>query len=264
MIRSSSIKLTAIAIAAIMISVPAIGADDDPPTAQEVADHAIANIVGWQLTAARDYLKEYKGRYGSTDEFRTAWNMLQIMEASGTDEKTVVEQTNALGNTAKKAGFTAPANYWRGELLYQQNKRGDAKAAWKAASQNAAEAVTKDPDNATAQFYLGASLVRERKFGAARSALLLAERGGFDPAMVQHQIGLSHLFAEEWQSARKAFDRALETNPQFAPSYFWRGMARDKLGKKAKLVNDLDQFVKLAPNAPEAGRARAVLRSAGG
>ena len=41
----------------------------------------------------------------------------------------------------------------------------------------------------------------------------------------------------------------------------YRGLAEDKLGRKDNLINDLDQFVRLAPNSPEAETARAILSS---
>jgi tetratricopeptide (TPR) repeat protein len=263
-IRSSSIKLATILSAALIVLAPAVGTADDSAEAQKVADRAIADIAAWKLSAAKNYLEGQKAAYGSSAEYQTAWTILEVMEATGKDAKKTQQRTNALANQAKAGGLNAPADYWRGEFLYQQNKKGDAKSAWQAASKNAAKAVAEDPTDATAQFYLGAALVREKRFADARKALVLAVRGGFDEAMVNHQIGLSHMFAEEWGPAREAFDLALAVDPQFAPSYFWRGMAWDKLGEKAKLVNYLDQFVKLAPNAPEAGRARAVLKSAGG
>jgi len=72
---------------------------------------------------------------------------------------------------------------------------------------------------------------------SARKTLQKAKRGGFDPAMVHHQVGLSFLFSKQWEKARDQFDEGLEADPRYAP--------------------------KLAPHAPDAGKARALL-SAGG
>jgi tetratricopeptide (TPR) repeat protein len=81
--------------------------------------------------------------------------------------------------------------------------------------------------------------------------------------MVNHQIGLSYLFAEKWKEAKDAFDLGLSVDPRYAPMYFYRGMAWDKLGRKDNMLIDLDKYVKLAPNAPDAGFAKSVLKSAG-
>ena len=45
--------------------------------------------------------------------------------------------------------------------------------------------------------------------------------------------------------------------------YYWRAMALEKLGKKDRMLLDLDQYVKLAPNGPYAGKAKSILKSAG-
>ena len=39
------------------------------------------------------------------------------------------------------------------------------------------------------------------------------------------------------------------------------GRAAEKLGRKDLLVNDMERFLKLAPDAPEAELARMILRS---
>jgi len=47
-----------------------------------------------------------------------------------------------------------------------------------------------------------------------------------------------------------------------AYAYYYRGLAAEKLGRKDLLINDLDRFLALAPNAPEAAQARALLNAA--
>ena len=82
--------------------------------------------------------------------------------------------------------------------------------------------------------------------------------------MVNYQIGLLYLFQQKWKEAKDAFDVGLDVNPRFAPMYYWRAMAWDKLGRKDNLLLDLDRYVKLAPDGPDANRAKAILKSSGG
>ena len=231
--------------------------------AQAVADRAIADLAAWENQSARKYLQSQKPKFGSTPQFQTAWALLEIQEGAGGKKALLNRGTTNLSKMSKNQSVDAVAAYHYGEILYSQNKRQEANSAWQAAAKSAGAQAKSNPNNATAQFYLGAASVRTKKYGPARNALLMAVRGGFDPAMVNHQIGLSYLFAESWQEAKAAFDLGLTVNPRYAPMYFWRAMAWEKLGRKDEMLIDLDQYVKLAPNGPFAGKAKTLLKSAG-
>lgn len=231
--------------------------------AQAVADRAIADLAAWENQSARRYLQSQKAKFGSTPQFQTAWALLEVQEGADGKKALVTRGTTNLSKMSKNKSVDAIAAYHYGEILYSQNKRSEANSAWQAAVRNAGNLAKANPYDATAQFYLGAASVRTKKYGPARNALLMAVRGGFDPAMVNHQIGLSYLFAESWTQAKTAFDLGLTVNPRYAPMYFWRAMAWEKLGRKDEMLLDLDQYLKLAPNGPLAGKARSVLKSAG-
>lgn len=229
-----------------------------------VANAAIAQLAGWQTQAARKTLEAKKDKFGSDSDFKTAWALLEIQEATAAGKPAPTASTTALSQMAKAQSVDAAAQYWQGELYYQQSKNNEANAAWQAAAKTAEKLVAADPTDATAQFYLGAALVRQKKFDPALKALRLAVRGGFDEAMVNYQIGFMYLLQQKWQEAKDAFDIGLKVNPRFAPMYYWRAMAWEKLGRKDNMLLDFDQFVKLAPKAPEANKARSILKSAGG
>ena len=231
--------------------------------AQAVADRAIADLAAWKNQSARRYLQNQKAKFGSTPQFQTAWALLEIQEGAGGKKALVTSGETNLSKMSKNKSVDAMAAYFYGEILNQQKKRPEANAAWQAAAKSAAATVKADPTDATAQFYLGASLVRAKRYEEARRALRLAVRAGFDEPMVNHQIGLSYLFADKWTEAKDAFDLGLSVDPRYAPMYFYRAMAWDKLGRKDNMLIDLDQYVKLAPNGPDAGFATAVLKSAG-
>jgi tetratricopeptide (TPR) repeat protein len=231
--------------------------------AQAVGDRAIADLAAWNNQDARKYLQSQKAAFGTSPQFQAAWALLEIQEGAD-GRKAMVDRGEAnLSKMSKNTSVDFVAAYFYGEILYSQKKRPEANAAWQAAAKSAAAAVKANPNDATAQFYLGAALVRAKRFEEARTALRLAVRGGFDEPMVNHQIGLSYLFADKWKEAKDAFDLGLAVDPRYAPMYFYRAMAWDKLGRKADMLIDLDQYVKLAPNGPDAGFAKAVLKSSG-
>ena len=231
--------------------------------AQSVANRAIADLAAWKTQGARNYLQKQKAQFGSTPQFQTAWALLEIQEGAGGKKAKVNSGTTSLSNMSKNKSVDAVAAYHYGEILYLQNKRKEANSAWQKAANRAGALVNANPTDATAQFYLGAASVRTKKYGPARNALLMAVRGGFDPAMVNHQIGLSLLFAQKWKEAKDAFDLGLAVDPRYAPMYFFRGMTWDKLGRKDNMLIDFDRYIKLAPNGPDAGFAKSVLKSAG-
>jgi tetratricopeptide (TPR) repeat protein len=228
-------------------------------TAEDIANQAISELAAWRNKAARQILQKEKPRFGSTPEFKTAWALLEIQDGTGNNEKMADRGLKNLTRMTKKASVDEVASFYRGEVLYQQKKREEADAAWQEAAEGAGEKTAANPKDATAQFYLGASLVRAKDFGDARKALKKAKREDFDPAMVHHQLGLSYLYDKQWEKARREFDKGLEIDPRYAPMYFWRAMAWDKLGRTDNMLIDLDQYVNLAPNAPDAGKARALL-----
>ena len=234
------------------------------PSARAVADAAIAELAAWQNQAARTILGQAKATHGGAPEFQAAWALLEIQEGAGSDTEMASRGVAELTRAAKSAAPDPAALYYQGEILYQQRKNNEAVAAWQAASQRASALVAADPLNATAQFYLGAALVRLKNYEPAMKALQLAEAGGFDPAMVNHQIGFIYLFQQRWQEAKDAFDRGLTIDPRYAPIYYWRGLTWEKLNRKDNMLLDLDQYLKLAPYGPEAAKARTLLKSAGG
>lgn len=259
-------KIAGSAALTIVLAVSVVSAQDVQQTseAEAAANAAIAQLAGWQTQAARKTLEAKKDKLGSTPEFKTAWALLEMQEAAAAGKAAPASGTGTLAQMAKAQTADAVAQYWEGENYYQQKKNSEAAASWQAAAKSAERLVKADPTDATAQFYLGAALVRQKKYDPALTALRLAVRGGFDEAMVNHQIGLIYLYQQKWKEAKDAFDVGLKVNPRFAPMYYWRAMAWEKLGRKDNLLLDLDQYVKLAPKGPEASKAKAILKSGGG
>ncbi|MCG6950605.1 MAG: tetratricopeptide repeat protein [Acidobacteria bacterium] len=243
-----------------------VSADQDQPPnpkAKAVADRALADLAAWKNQNARNYLLKQKNEFGSTPQYQAAWALLEIQDGASGKKEMAKRGVDSLSQLSKNAAVDAVASYYLGEVLYEQNKRKEANAAWQTAAKQAETLTKKYPTDPTSHYYLGASLVRAKKYQQARDELLTAVRAGFDPAMVNHQIGLSYLFAESWQEAKESFDLGLAVEPRYAPMYFWRAMAWEKLDRKDEMLIDLDQYVKLAPDGPFAGKARAVLKSAG-
>lgn len=229
-----------------------------PTDAEKVGDEALARLAAWKTSAAESYLETKREEFESTAEYRTA---AAVLTAESGDREKALQELNQVSKTT--SGDPAPA-YWRGEVLYWQKSMDQAYDSWDEALRRASAAVEKDPTNARAQYYLGASLIRDKRFDDARKPLKKAKRLGFDPVLANYQLGLSFAFAESWQQAIDAFDAVLAEQETFAPAYFYRGIAWGETSRPDKMVADMERFVELAPQAAEADRARSIVRAAGG
>jgi tetratricopeptide (TPR) repeat protein len=226
--------------------------------ARKISDRVIANLNSWKTNSAASILEKNQAKLGDSPEYKTAFGLLRAEQGEYGEAVALLKEA-ARGDTADPA-----PEYYRGEVLYWQKKYGDADKAWQEALARAKTLVTADPDDARAQYYYGASLNRQKQTAAALEALGKALDGGFKPAaMVHFQIGFAHLFDKKWQQAKEAFDKAATADERFAPLYYYRGLAWDQLGRKDNMLIDMDEFVRLAPNAPEADKAKALLQASG-
>jgi len=72
---------------------------------------------------------------------------------------------------------------------------------------------------------------------------------------------VSHALARNWGQAVETLTEALNKNSEIAYAYYFRALAADKVDRKDLLINDLNRFLALAPNAPDAARARRLLEA---
>jgi tetratricopeptide (TPR) repeat protein len=228
--------------------------------AARTRDDAISKIVAWRTQSGESSLTK-KAQLDDSQPWLTAQGLLMATYGIGQDDALVQKGLDLLTAQAKNAPDDPVAEYYRGVVLAWTGQGDKAKAAWQSAKKRAEAQVKKDSKDARAQFYLGASLVQLKDPVSARKALKKAERAGWDKPMVDFQNGLSYLLQENWKAAKESFDDVHELDPRYAHLYFYRAIAWEKLGQKDQLIIDLDQFVKLAPNSPEAKTARAILGS---
>lgn len=254
-------------IAALLVSLAAAapiaaqeGTQETPAAPQETAasfaDNVIVQLSGWNLGASRTALEDNKQKFGDTAAYQTALGFLEAGDGK-------LDQAVKTLDAAAKADTSDPApEFYRGLALYWKKDANGSKDAWQKANTRAKNIVAKQDKDARAHFYQGASAVYLKQYGPARASLDKALANGFDDVMVNYHIGLSYAFEQNWQKAKESFDQVLAKDERFAYAYFYRGMVWEKLGRKDNMLVDMDQFVKLAPEAPDAGKAKAVLAAA--
>ncbi len=225
--------------------------------AVDAANSALGHLAAWRHEEARALLEPLRAAAGSGKvEFKTAWALLLAEEGE------LDQALNLLNAAANKDKTSALPAFFKGEVLYWKKEHDAAKAAWKQAENRATAWLENHPDDSTALFYQGAARVRQFAGTDARQSLTTARQGGHDQNLVKYQVGMSHFADEQWQAAVDAMTEVIESDSDYAHAYFFRAQAWKLMNRTDKMLNDLDLFLRLAPDAPEAGTARTLIAAA--
>jgi tetratricopeptide (TPR) repeat protein len=167
-----------------------------------------------------------------------------------------------------------------GVELYHQGK-------FAAAEAELAKAVEANDDDAVAHRYLGLAQIEQHKVGDAEAhikraaeldsngdsklalARLAIERKNYDEAESQmdgaegaerdYVAGLLQLNRQKNSDAAASFERYLSKNPDQAYAHYYAGLAYNGMKRPDKMLSHFELFLKLAPEAPEAKKVRAVV-----
>ncbi|HYV85317.1 MAG TPA: tetratricopeptide repeat protein [Patescibacteria group bacterium] len=180
-------------------------------------------------------------------------------------------------------------------LGYVQFERGQTQQALDSVQQS----LAKDKNNADAHNFLGLIYMSQSEYGKAAEQLREAvrlnpyftdahnqlgicyrETKDYDKAMKEFQIALNdknfktpekvllnlgNLYVEQgvMSEAVRSFERAVELNPNYIPGYLALGSTYQKMGKPEQAAAQLRKVMTLAPDTPEAARAKQLLESGG-
>lgn len=231
------------------------GSEQPAPQGETTARQAVRYAVGWNAEKARETLERVTGEAAASVDYRVAKALVPMAE--GKLDPALAE----LDQAAKSSPAAPGPEYYRGELLLWKGNAKGAEDAWKAAAAKAQAELTRTPKDGWASYYLGAARVRLRQYGPAREALAAALANGASEPLVRYQLGLVALAEQRWQEAVDAFTAALAKDPGFAYAYYYRGLAWSKLKRTDQLLLDMDRFLALAPESPDAPKARSVLEA---
>src|SRR5215207_11199707 len=218
-------------------------AEQTPPAGLEGVDERLWH---YQTGAARDALGRFMDQ---------ADGNAYVAMASGRvlDQEKKYGDAEARLRKATEMAPNEPAPFvYLGELQLRQGRNGDD------AFRKAAE-VARAKGGSEAAYYLGVAQQRLKQYDEAISTLQGARAP--QPALIPYQIGVTRAFQENWPAATEQLNRAIEMDSGLAYAYYYRGLAQDKMGHKDLLISDMERFLALAPNAPEAERAKAIIRS---
>jgi tetratricopeptide (TPR) repeat protein len=95
---------------------------------------------------------------------------------------------------------------------------------------------------------------------AARQAV--AAGGGL--AEAHYQLGLTLAKREDWQGAANEFDAVVNINPSNAYAHYYDGLMQYRANRPDRMAIHFEQFLKLAPDAPERPEVSQIMRTVRG
>jgi tetratricopeptide (TPR) repeat protein len=106
-------------------------------------------------------------------------------------------------------------------------------------------------------------LMQDDTEGAAGSARQAVEMNG-EMTEAHYQLGLVLAKRQEWQAAAQEFDRVTEINPSNAYAHYYGGLMHYRANRPDRMANHFEQFLKLAPDAPERPEVTQIMRTVRG
>jgi tetratricopeptide (TPR) repeat protein len=95
---------------------------------------------------------------------------------------------------------------------------------------------------------------------SARRAVQMAD----NLAEAHYQVGLVLAKRQDWREAAEAFERAVQLNPANAYAHYYGGLMQYRAGRPDRMANHFEQFLKLAPEAPERPEVLQIMKTVRG
>ncbi|MBI4266131.1 MAG: tetratricopeptide repeat protein [Acidobacteria bacterium] len=109
----------------------------------------------------------------------------------------------------------------------------------------------------------GQQLVDDQTDAALAAARQAVSAAG-DLPEAYYQLGLVLANQQNWREAAAAFDRAAELNPAFAYAHYNGGLMHYRAGRPDRMAIHFEQFLKIAPEAPERPEVLQIMRTVRG
>ena len=109
----------------------------------------------------------------------------------------------------------------------------------------------------------GQQLIDDQADAAAESA----ERAiSMDDGLAEahYQRGLALAKKQDWRNGAAEFDRVSELNPSHAYAHYYGGLMHYRAGRPDRMANHFEQFLKLAPDAPERPEVLQIMKTVRG
>jgi len=110
---------------------------------------------------------------------------------------------------------------------------------------------------------IGTSAIQllQGQIDAAEQSAQAAVAAGPSIPEAYYQLGLVLAQRQAWNEASAAFDRTTELNPSFAYAHYYGGLMHYRANRPDRMAVHFEQFLKLAPTAPERPEVQQIMRT---
>ena len=156
-------------------------------------------------------------------------------------------------DSVKNRSDASPEDVYVRALAHRKlNQNDDAKEAFRALAGR--DGAWKEIGNS------GTAMIEGNMDNAAAAARKAVDADG-NSSEARFQLGLVESARNNQQQAADAFARAAELNPQMAYAHYEAGMAFYKAKKVDRMAVYFENFLKLAPNAPERPAVQSIMKT---
>jgi tetratricopeptide (TPR) repeat protein len=156
-------------------------------------------------------------------------------------------------DAVKKRSDASPEDVYVRALAHRKlNQSDDAKEAFGALAGR--DGAWKEIGNS------GTAMIEGNMNNAAAAARKAVDADG-NSSEARFQLGLVESARNNQQQAADAFAKAAELNPQMAYAHYEAGMAFYKAKKVDRMAVYFENFLKLAPNAPERPAVQSIMKT---
>jgi tetratricopeptide (TPR) repeat protein len=143
--------------------------------------------------------------------------------------------------------LAAPGQLAQGVALYQSGKYAEA------------EAELRQIPGSEACAYRAAALLRLERYAEAETEAKAALAETATQPIAVAALGESLVKQGKLDEAVERMTALLAAKVDLAYAYYWRGQSRQRKQQIARMVDDYQSFLRLAPEAPEAAALKALL-----
>jgi tetratricopeptide (TPR) repeat protein len=139
-------------------------------------------------------------------------------------------------------------------MLFEQERE------WRAAAAELALVLELAPERIEAYGDMATDYMEAGDLKEAERALSAGQERGFHSARHHYSLAVRYAQRETYDAAIRQLEQALTIDPALADAERSLAAALDHLGREQEAVEHLRRYVRLAPDAPDAGRAAARIR----